>query len=374
MSQTYFQFNNKIYKQDEGTAMGNSLSPFMANLFMGKFETDLKQDLDYFPRLWLRYVDDVFAILDTSKFTLQEFTDILNSKFPSIKFTNEIEKNGTLPFLDTLVIRNRNKLEIDIYRKNTNTDRYITSDSNHSMQHKRSALNFLVHRLLNFPLSKTNYRKEFLKIKEIAAYNGFSETLVTNLIRKCKLRLSISKITTLGQSNNKVVNKYVKLPNFPAYTKGLNKIMSKFDLKIVTSSNNSLSNYLGNPKDPVDMHEKSGIYKISCKDCNQVYVGQTKRNLKTRYKEHLADIKYKRFDKSSVALHMLENNHKVDDIKLIKKVDNKRELDCFESMEIFKNRKLLMNNDSQGPLVNSILFKLLKQPITETKRSSAKTS
>ncbi|KAJ8949369.1 hypothetical protein NQ318_012034, partial [Aromia moschata] len=49
----------------ERTAMGNSLSPFIANLFMSKFETEVKDTFEYFPRLWfrketatLRYIPD----------------------------------------------------------------------------------------------------------------------------------------------------------------------------------------------------------------------------------------------------------------------------------------------------------------------------
>jgi hypothetical protein len=66
MKQNIFQINDKFYQQNEGTAMGNSLSPFIADLFMSRFE----KELEYFPSVWLRYVDDIFAIFDTNKATL----------------------------------------------------------------------------------------------------------------------------------------------------------------------------------------------------------------------------------------------------------------------------------------------------------------
>ncbi|KAJ8951299.1 hypothetical protein NQ318_008203, partial [Aromia moschata] len=47
-----------------------------------------------------------------------------------------------------------NKLEFDVYRKETATLRYITNDLHHPFQHKMASLNFLIHYLLNFPLSK----------------------------------------------------------------------------------------------------------------------------------------------------------------------------------------------------------------------------
>jgi len=43
------------------------------------------------------------------------------------------------------------------------------------------------------------------------------------------------------------------------------------------------------PTAPTRLQErkKSGIYKITCKTCRKVYVGQTSRNLKSRFQEHI---------------------------------------------------------------------------------------
>ncbi|KAJ8966368.1 hypothetical protein NQ317_002910 [Molorchus minor] len=90
MKQNCFQFNNSFFEQHEGTAMGNSLSPFIANLFMSRFEIDIKEE----------------------------------------------------------------------FEKDTSTLRYIPNDSHHCYQHKMASLNFLVHRLLSFPLSKERFEKE----------------------------------------------------------------------------------------------------------------------------------------------------------------------------------------------------------------------
>ena len=88
--------------------------------------------------------------------------------------------------------------------------------------------------------------------------------------------------------------------------------------------------------------EKCGIYEISCKDCNQKYVGQTRRSIQTRFKEHMAHLKYGRTEKSSVAQHAFDNNHRIDknNLRLIRNVRNNRQLDAFESLEI--SRCLLM--------------------------------
>lgn len=62
MEQNEFQFNNEFYKQTFGANMGNPLSYFVANAFIGSIENNLKQN-NRLPETWMRYVDDIFTIL-----------------------------------------------------------------------------------------------------------------------------------------------------------------------------------------------------------------------------------------------------------------------------------------------------------------------
>ena len=57
-----FSFEGKFYSQTFGVAMGSPLSPVLANLYMEFFESELLPSLPIRPSLWLRYVDDVFAL------------------------------------------------------------------------------------------------------------------------------------------------------------------------------------------------------------------------------------------------------------------------------------------------------------------------
>lgn len=89
-------------------------------------------------------------------------------------------------------------------------------------------------------------------------------------------------------------------------------------------------------------NSESGIYEISCRDCDQKYVGQTKRSIWTRFKGHVAHLKYDRPEKSSVAQHSFDNNHRIDvsNLKLIKNVNYNRLLDAFECIKIVKCKKV----------------------------------
>jgi hypothetical protein len=336
--------------------MGNPLSPFIANVFMTHFETEFKNKFSYFPSVFVRYVDDIFAIFDTTKYSIDQFINDLNSLYPSIKFTYELEKNNQLPFLDLLLTRNV-KISYDVYRKPTHTNNYIHHDSFVHDSHKLGAFHALVHRLVNIPLSKDNYFKELNNIKRIASQNGFKESIIDNLIKKHKHKKLIQNTTTLTQNKN---SRYIKLPFHPQLTKGLNKIFKSVDTKISFSSNNKLKHLLGNTKDKIDASNKSGIYKINCSSCDSAYIGQTRRNIKTRFKEHMAHYRYNRPEKSSIALHLLNEGHHTSEkeLKLIKQTPNHL-LDAYESIFIHKFKNVVVNND-KGPIPFSPLYSFLK--------------
>jgi hypothetical protein len=356
MNQNFFQFQGKFYQQDYGAAMGNPLSPFIANVFMTHFETEFKNKFSYFPSVFVRYVDDIFAIFDTTKYSIDQFINDLNSLYPSIKFTYELEKNNQLAFLDLLLTRNV-KISYDVYRKPTHTNNYIHHDSFVHDSHKLGAFHALVHRLVNIPLSKDNYFKELINIKRIASQNGFKESIIDNLIKKHKHKKLIQNTTTLTQNKN---SRYIKLPFHPQLTKGLNKIFKSVDTKISFSSNNKLKHLLGNTKDKIDASNKSGIYKINCSSCDSAYIGQTRRNIKTRFKEHMAHYRYNRPEKSSIALHLLNEGHHTSEkeLKLIKQTPNHL-LDAYESIFIHKFKNVVVNND-KGPIPFSPLYSFLK--------------
>lgn len=93
---------------------------------MGSIAMEINKELQYFPRLWRRYVDDVFAIFDTKSSDIHNFMSLLNNSFPSLKLTVGIENKKQLPFHDVLIIRSgRNKLTFNIFRKDFRTLRYI---------------------------------------------------------------------------------------------------------------------------------------------------------------------------------------------------------------------------------------------------------
>ena len=134
-----FEFNGEYYRQKFGVAMGSPLSPVLAGLYMEYFETTLLPTLEPQPALWLRYVDDVFALWPGGR-DFGVFLDALNNLSPTIKFTVEWELETVLPFLDVTVSRFNSGFVFGIYRKPTHSHQYLHYFSWQPDHVKRSTL------------------------------------------------------------------------------------------------------------------------------------------------------------------------------------------------------------------------------------------
>ena len=111
-----FRSQNKIYKQIDGVAMGNPLTPILVDLWMQKIEEKLNRLSANKPTMWLRYVDDVFCIFTIRKEKILQFQTRINRWHPNLQFTVEFESNKSIAFLDVLVTEEEEKLTTSLYR------------------------------------------------------------------------------------------------------------------------------------------------------------------------------------------------------------------------------------------------------------------
>ena len=137
LTSTYFMWNGRFYEQEEGAAMGNPLSPVVANIYMEHFEELAVESAEVKPATWLCYVDDNFVVGNEGR-DISCWTSL--STRPSIQFTMELEEDRKLPFLDVMVAKCDDRLSSSIYKKKTHTDCYIHFSSNHHDRAKRGVI------------------------------------------------------------------------------------------------------------------------------------------------------------------------------------------------------------------------------------------
>jgi len=141
------------------------------------------------------------------------------------------------------------------------------------------------------------------------------------------------------------------------------KILKKFNIKVAFRTRNTLENWLGCKQlypneDKGDKYDTCGIYKLNCRSCDGSYIGQTGRNFKTRFKEHVNDIKNNR-GKTGYSQHILENGHErahnLTDLIILEKRNKGPLLNTLEKFHIFKTKKEnILLNDVQFDLNNPI--------------------
>ena len=143
-----------------------------SNLYMEFFEELALQSAPSRPRFWKRYVDDTCCIMEKDE--VEPLLNHLNSVRTTIKFTMELERDGSLPFLDTkLTRREGGALDVTVFRKPTHTDRYLHFSSHHPASAKRAAVRSLFDRARNVTLRKENLREEEDHLTTTFKQNGY---------------------------------------------------------------------------------------------------------------------------------------------------------------------------------------------------------
>ena len=107
---------------------------------------------------------------------MENLTDHLNNTDPTgnIKFTFEKEKSGTIPFLDTLIIRKPDgSVKLLVYRKATHTDQYLNFDSHHPLQHKLGVVRTLLDRMDKIVSEDEDKLQEEVTIKKALSMCGY---------------------------------------------------------------------------------------------------------------------------------------------------------------------------------------------------------
>lgn len=367
VSENQFTFRGKFYKSTDGLAMGNPLSGFLSEIFLGKMEDELQKE-GLLPRLWIRYVDDVFAICDKEELeaTLRE----LNGRHKNIKFTMEVEDEGKLPFLDLIIKRKDESLQFEIYRKPTHTQRFILSNSNHHIGQKMAAFNSMIHRLISIPMSDQDFATEKEYILDTGKKNGYQREVIEARIRKIQGRTRQLQLSTLFREDVIVEppKKRVPLIYEERTSMAIRRAFDKINMDAAHSSRVfQLKTLLGSEKDKRTMEEKSGIYCIKCPVCGNKYFGQTKRLIITRFNEHISESRAAkktgskgRHFNSAVAKHICEEGHNIgtQDVSVVKEVYDRRKLDFYESLMIHREEEETLMNEGKGS-GETPLFKLL---------------
>jgi len=97
----------------------------------------------------------------------------------------------------------------------------------------------------------------------------------------------------------------------------LSRMLAKHNIKSVALPPRKIASYVPPVKDALGL-KTPGIYRIPC-ECRKVYIEQSGRSIHLRLEEHDRHIRLAQPDKSAVAEHSFNQDHRIrlQDIKLL---------------------------------------------------------
>ena len=245
-------------------------------------------------KLYERYMDDIIMVIKKSYIPTK--MEEVNGLHRNLSFTKEREEEGTLPFLDMLMIHVGNKINSTWYTKDTDTGLMMNYHALAPNKYKRGMIIGMIHRIYR-ACSHWNYIVESInKAKIMLKSNQYPDDYVEDIIAK-----TLSKI--IGQEEKKEEEKEKDELFFfinyrgkatEEYIKHIKKICASTEspafrvpLKVVYTTR-QLKTLLPSLKPAVETTLKSCvIYKLTCPICKNCYVGQTARHVVTRSREHI---------------------------------------------------------------------------------------
>lgn len=238
------------------------------------------------------------------------------------------------------------QITVSVYRKATNTDRYLDFKSHHHPQHKHSVARTLMDRARNIPSTEEEVSRETKRVAKALATNNYPANFIHNG-RQLSRQQEINGIDHRG---------FVILPYAKGFSERVANVLRGFNIKVAHKPIRTISSILKKPKDKIEKEASRGIvYKIKCKDCDCVYVGQTSRALKTRVKEHAKAIAT--LDKNSLlAKHHMLNGHQID-LESVEIVDRSlawRQRLILEAWHSVRNRNTINEHIALPNVYNNI--------------------
>ena len=379
-------FQDQQFLQTHGTAMGSKNACSYADLAMGIIYQKAKSG-EIKPKLWRRYRDDIFDLWTQGTTKCKEFTEFINSLYPTIKFTmasSEISLN----VLDLTLLLVDGFIQTDIYSKPTDHHIYLLRNSAHPSHCTRAIpfgvatrvrrncstiekfderpkeyQNYLIDRgyhpskvKIQFDKAKDTPREDLLSPKERDKKVIFPLVVNFNphLPNISKIIKSYSHLIydspTLAQifPNGSIIPSYRRAKNIKELltkpkgsnysnidhsARGCFKCSEKCDL---------CKNYLREDKNfysartdryytirqHLDCKSKHVIYLATCKKCKVQYVCSTSNEFKVRFRNHKSAMLTNKTT-CELAVHFNRVEHLMSDFEfiVIEKVVNESEYD-----------------------------------------------
>ena len=250
-----------------------------------------------------RYVDDICLVVKKN-IDLNDLLIAFNNADPEgrIKFTMELETNGSLPFLDTLLDHNHNSLSISVYRKPTHSNRFVHFSSCQPTAQKLGIVRTLSRRAVQLSSNSA-----ICQVENDLLFDAFEKCAYPkNDVKRFMIAIGASR-----QPEDPSKPKCI-VPFLPGLSNPLTKFLKRWNITVVSKKQNTLGHLLYKRSPDCEFFDQQNvIYRVNCSGCQKCYVGQTRRKVRCRLKDHKNAIKWNK-EENAIALHVKNCGHRVD--------------------------------------------------------------
>ena len=227
-------------------------------------------------------------------------------------FTMETENDNTIPFLDTLVIKDsEGRLTTSVNRKTTHTDQYLSCDSHHPQSVKHGVVKCLYDRSKNIITKPSVISEEKKHLSSVLVSNEYPYSFVAFVSRNPRISRYLVKtphpklnLQRFHHTSKGYLNHFVIACESMAYDLFSSPIQHRLSKKsfvgplatsslavgrfadkkgslrspigrLVASLDTTLRSHLVRPKDAVYPRKQDGVlYKTHC-ECGNICIGET---------------------------------------------------------------------------------------------------
>jgi hypothetical protein len=219
-----------------------------------------------------------------------------------------------------------------------------------------SGINYLINGITTYPITHSILNVESQIINHLLKSNGYKHLKTNDLIQKKEKRVQKENI-------NQTHRKWANFTYVGNETKFITKLFREYNIGIAYRTNNTIENLLNRENKMYNKFDQCGIYEFKCNTCPKVYIGQTGRNFKTRFKEHIQDIRNNR-TKTGYSQYIINTGHEYGNIENTLNILNVEKkgpfLNTLEKFHIYKKQKTdnLLNEsctDTYNPIFEFLL-------------------
>ena len=298
-----FEFNSKTYLQKSGVSMGIRFAPSFANIFMAKWENDALQKYPLSPLFFGRFLDDIFLIWTHGIAKFHEFLQVLNDHHPTINLKATISETE-VNFLDTTVFKpypSSETLYTRVYFKPTDTHALLNKSSFHPKSVFKGIIKSQIKRFKMISTTNSDFRNSWSILHQALRKRNYSKRWLRKVY-----------YDSLGEiESNERAGLEASIPGHSKW--GFVQCALRYAC-LTCKASQRCQNFESSHTEnfyPIQgrlwCKSTNLIYLLTCKICYMQYVGQTARQLRTRFLEHRRALI--NFDESyAITKHFLEEH------------------------------------------------------------------